>query len=382
MTRGRIAVAVSFGLAALAAGGCAPGDDDPHGPGDTGLDRWDGAVEIADVPDVAPDDGGGVPDIDPSDVDGSLLDHVCGEEDFPMEYDIDSEVLIVLDRSGSMMLTLGPLKNAVNAIVGASDDRIGFGLMPFPSSIAPNACALVNPFTECAAPERPQVEVGAHHAAAIAAALEPIRICGSTPTAVTLRNAHTYLHALPPGRTRYVLLATDGVPNCNDALDGATCVCMNTDTGCVENPGACLDDAATYAAIDALSAEGIKTYVLAMGSWSGTSRDVLDAMAVHGGTGHFYPAERPEEILTVFEAIMGTIVVSCRFDLHPGDEVDPTQVNLYVGGEVVPRDASHGDGWDYIDEDTVEFYGPACDRILSGEIGDVGAAYGCPTVLL
>jgi hypothetical protein len=103
---------------------------------------------------------------------------------------------------------------------------------------------------------------------------------------------------------------------------------------------------------------------------------------VHGGTEHFYPAEDPAAILAVLEDVMSTIVVSCVFDLHPGADVDPTEVNLYIGGELVPRDPSHTDGWDYVDADTVEFFGPACERILAGEVSSVSATYGCPTVFL
>jgi hypothetical protein len=105
-------------------------------------------------------------------------------------------------------------------------------------------------------------------------------------------------------------------------------------------------------------------------------------MADHGGTGHYYPAEDPDAILSVFEEIMGTIVVSCTFDLHPGADVDAGKVNLYVGGEIVPRDTGRTSGWDYVDGDTVEFYGDWCDAILSGRTTDVGAAYGCPTFIL
>jgi hypothetical protein len=105
-------------------------------------------------------------------------------------------------------------------------------------------------------------------------------------------------------------------------------------------------------------------------------------MAEHGGTGSFYPARDPSRILSVFEEIMGTIVISCTFDLHPTAEVDPEQVNFYVGGTLIYRDTSHGAGWDYVDEDTIEFYGVPCDDILSGGVDTVTAAWGCPTQFL
>lgn len=370
-----------FLLAALLAAACSPSDDDTS-VGDA-RPRDDGGGG-----ETAPDDGGAPPDtVAPDDAVGPeshdyAFDMVCGTEDLPMEYAVSSDVLIVLDRSGSMALTLNPLKNAVNRIVDASDDRIWFGLMPFPSSVPPNECRMIAPATECAAPATPHVTPGPLRAPDIAAALSGIGICGSTPTSRTLANARSYLASAPTGHTPYVLLVTDGVPNCNSSLDWHTCTCLDTETGCTDRPEACLDDAASYAAIDGLLADGVRTYVMALGRWAGSDRDVLNNMAVHGGTEHFYPAEDTASILSTFEAIMGTIVVSCTFDLHPGPETDPTQVNLYVGDELVPRDPSHGNGWDYVDEDTVEFYGPSCDTILAGDVGAVHAAYGCPTIII
>jgi hypothetical protein len=270
----------------------------------------------------------------------------------------------------------------VNTIVGESEEKIWFGLMPFPSSVPPNECALIRPLTECAAPANPHVMLGPLRAADIASVLSGLSICGSTPTSQTLVNAHDYLRTTTTGHNQYVLLATDGVPNCNSSLDPDTCTCLDTDTGCAGRPEACLDDTATYAALDALLADGIPTYVLGMGSWLTTDREIMNNMAEHGGTTSFYAAETPADILAQFETIMGTVVVSCRFDIHPGPEVDPTKVNFYIDGEVVPRDTSHVAGWDYVDDDTIEFYGVWCDRIMSGSISDVSAKFGCPTVFI
>lgn len=306
---------------------------------------------------------------------------VCDEEDLDLSYEVSSDVLIVLDRSGSMMGTLNHVKTAINTIAAGSDDKIWFGLMPFPNSVPPGDCALVRPATECAAPVTPAVMLGERRASDIETVLTGLGICGSTPTSQTLANAHAYLSTTSTGHSQYVLLATDGVPNCNSSLDPSTCTCLDTDTGCDGRPEACLDDQATYDALDALSADGIPTYVLGMGSWLGTDREIMNNMATHGGTGSFYPAETPTDLLSAFEAIMGTVVVSCRFDLHPSEEADPSKVNFYIDGEPVPRDTDHENGWDYVDSDTIEFYGVWCDRIMSGSIDSVSATYGCPTYL-
>ncbi len=334
---------------------------------------WDPAVdsvpadtmlEIPEVPDVPFDD-------------------ICYAEDLPLQYDVRSDVLIVLDRSGSMAMMLTHLENAVNAIVGASDDKIWFGLMPFPSSVTPNVCTLLNPFSQCYVPALPHVMLGPLNAAPIASVFSGLNICGSTPTSATLQSALAYLSTTSTGHDQYVLLATDGVPNCNGSLDGDTCTCLDTETGCSGNPESCLDDQACYDALDALSSAGIPTYVLAMGgAFSGSDIAILNSMAVHGGTGAYYPAENPADILTAFESIMSAVVLSCEFELNPSDAADPTLVNIYVGGVIVPRDESHSSGWDYLDSDTIMFYGPLCESIMEGDVSTVSASYGCPTVFL
>ncbi len=380
-------------LVALAGAGCSPTDDDGMGrdvprPGD-GID-----VSGADA-DADADADPGADDVVRPEVPDSDWE-ACGVEDLPLEYAVSSDVLIVLDRSGSMAMTLNPLKTAVRTVVDASDDRMWFGLMPFPSTIAPNACRMVAPASQCAAPATPQVPPEPSAFPDIDGALGPIAICGSTPTTVTLQNVLAYLLSAPTGHTQYVLLVTDGVPNCNSSLDPFTCTCPGGDptactcpggdpTSCTPVPEACLDDAAAYAVLDALLANGIKTYVLGMGmGLRAGDVDIMNAMAARGGTEHFYAAEDPGSILGTFEAIMGTIVLSCTFDLHPTGDVDPAQVNLYVGDEVVPQDPDHVDGWDYVegDPDSVEFYGPICETILSGDVTSVRAGYGCPTIII
>ncbi len=350
-------------------------------------DSAETADDIADL-DTTPDfqDETSLPeDADGADVADYGPDMVCLTEDLPVDFVVSSDVLIVMDRSGSMALTLNPLKNAVNTVVDASDDRIWFGLMPFPSTVGSNECRMIAPATECSAPETIQVPPGPLRFPEIQTALAGIRTCGSTPTSATLDNVRSCLMSTPTGHTRYVLLVTDGVPNCNSSLDPATCTCLDTESGCAGIPELCLDEAASYAALDALSGAGIATYVMALGSFADGDRVVLNNMAIHGGTEHFYPAEETTSILSTLEEIMETIVVSCTFDLHMGPETDPTLVNLHVREErdvdtLVPRDSGRRNGWDYLDDDTVEFYGPACDTILAG--GTVRATHGCPTILI
>jgi hypothetical protein len=365
---------------AVATSRCGSDQDRPW-YGDAPGDNNQGDQIVNPDPEKDPQDDG--PVVDQPVIPDTPWENICGEENLPLQYNVSSDVLIVLDRSGSMMGILDNVKVAINTVVDASDDKIWFGLMPFPNSVPPNDCRLIAPLTECAPPVTPHVALGPNRAPDIASAMSTLRVCGSTPTTVTLRNAHAYLSSAATGHTMYVLLATDGVPNCNGDLDGNTCTCLDTESGCADNPLACLDDEAAYVELDDLLADGIKTYVLGMGSGlMAGDIDVMNSMAEHGGTGSFYPAETPAELLAAFEAIMGTVVVSCLFDLNPGADTDPTKVNIYVDGEIVPQTSDYSNGWNYVDEDTIEFYGPWCDRILSGDVSGVGATYGCPTYII
>jgi hypothetical protein len=363
----------------LVAAGCGSGDgngwtfDVQDAPGDQETVPLDAEPEP--TPETPAD---GFPE--PADI--VPFDDICGQEDLPLQYNVSSDVLIVLDRSGSMMGMLAGVKDAVNTVVGASEEMIWFGLMPFPNSVPPNECRLIAPLTVCLAPSAPHVTLGPNRAADIAAVLAGLTVCGNTPTKDTLRRARAYLNGAGTGHTQYVLLATDGLPNCNGSLDGSTCYCPDDPTVCADDPYQCIDHEETYAAIDDLSSDGIKTYVLGMGSWGSADQDIMNEMASRGGTGSFYPAERPEDLLAAFEAIMGTVVLSCQFDLHPTGDVDATKVNFYIDGTLVPRDESHGNGWDYVDEDTVEFYGDWCTGIMSGDVSGVSATFGCPTVFI
>src|SRR5262249_39088811 len=120
---------------------------------------------------------------------------------------------------------------------------------------------------------------------------------GGTPTAATLRALAPRLTALS-GRT-FVILATDGGPNCNpDSACGAdrcminiehqsdSCTPGGTLNCCASDlfgPRNCLDDDATSAAIADLARAGIPTFVIGVPG-SVPYAAALERMAVAGGT--------------------------------------------------------------------------------------------------
>lgn len=315
------------------------------------------------------------------------LGELCGEAEFNVGRVIP-DMLILLDRSLSMSSSSPPLwdiiRDALVTVTAASDEAIWYGLMSYPNSIDPDACG--GSSNMCSPPTQVLVAVGAGNSDVIASTLDSLDTCGATPTALSIQNAHQVLIASASGRPQYILLATDGAPNCNDSLDGDTCRC--TLGGCDRNPEYCLDDARTYAALDAACADGIETFVLGMGGASDWA-DVLGEMAVHGCTTTYYAAQEPEEIQDALDEITGS-VATCQYELDCADIPDTSMVNFYFDGAVVPRNTSHDSGWDWSDpcESTsdargaIEFYGSHCDAIMNGEVGTISAAFGCPTQLL
>lgn len=140
---------------------------------------------------------------------------------------------------------------------------------------------------------------------------------GGTPTAVSLGAAKTYLQSLNLTTPAYVLLFTDGLPNCNLSLDPNTCTA--TTPGCANNAcglGAkdCLDDQGTVAAAQDLLAAGYKVYVVGFGTaaTTGNNLTVLNSVAAAGGTGSAYSANDQAALDAALSAIGYNAATCCK----------------------------------------------------------------------
>lgn len=311
--------------------------------------------------------------------------NICGNEyhDALTKYPL---LYFVLDRSGSMMAmedgqtryekvraaTLD-LVDSLGALV-----RVGVTLYPSPDA---------GPGTECAPGEEvysPKVNPGSGFSSAID--VDPL---GGTPTAATLQYVRPKLAGQPDPKV--VILATDGAPNCNSALscDASGCIiniagecpsnvnCCQPPAGPVEN---CLDYNATIEAIDALVAEGTPVYVIGIPG-SELFGTVLNAMALHGGHAlqnapqYYYKVDDLDGLAEIFKGIARELV-SCEFDLtSPPTEQGLT--NVYFDGTVVYLDPENG--WTWVDGDTIELVGAACETLKSGQVEQVQIVSGCPT---
>lgn len=301
--------------------------------------------------------------------DGSVVDDgVCGAQEQMIgvvNLGDPPDLLVVLDRSGSMAeppITIPPvftskweiMHTSLDTVAMKKDANIRFGLLEFPSD------------DNCAATATPRVPIDLHNAPAIASYFAGRQPNGNTPAFVALASALDYFNSIPVNSAgRYVLFATDGLPNC---LGG--------------DPSAD-SSAATVQAVTDLFNAGIKSFVIGFGTF-GLNTGVLNDAAVAGGeakagTTKFYEANSPQDLDAALNAIAGGIIVpTCSYMLMSAPP-DPNNVTVTQNGMAVPRSTAHTNGWDYYpDAMTITFFGTYCSAITAGTVTDVNFVYGCP----
>jgi hypothetical protein len=360
---------------------CGPGSD--GGVDDAGGVASDGAAG-GDAPANAID---AAPGIDAINTDAGIQG--CNPESFTLQQNPSPEIYLVVDRSGSM-LDLGSappatkwdeLRGAMDAALAQFDGAIEFGLLMYPTG------------DECNTPG-PQVGFQLDNRSAIMTQLDNAVPAGGTPTAAALNNAASSLIGLGEiGSPKYIVLATDGGPNCNYFLDSSPqCSCNYSSTQefcCTSYPDACvfgntcLDDTGTIDVVTDLHDNmGIDTFVIGL---PGTAEYVtlLDALAVAGGQPQqmaptsYYDAANQAELAAALQTI-AVSVISCTLNLaQPPD--NPDGVRIYIDGTEVPRDMTQTNGWDYTDgtHTEIELFGAACGLLQDGDEHTVTATFAC-----
>lgn len=291
-------------------------------------------------------------------------DPICYAEEFDTRYGASAEMLLVVDRSGSMdeeTMNGGATKwqelgSVVTRVTGELDNEMGFGLMFYPAGSSQNQQCVAGSVA---------VDIGDHNGNAIASAFGATSPGGGTPTAATLHAAEAYLASTPSARPRAVILATDGAPNCNSSNNASTCVCsQQNNCGSAQT---CLDDVATIASVEALEAAGVATFVVGIPG-SELFSQVLDRMAVAGGTAlggspRYYGTASEAALEEALRGI-GLRIANCRFEL----QAEPLGATLEVSvdGILAPQDVFRSNGWDYVGARTVEFFGAYCEGLTQG----------------
>ncbi len=343
-------------------------------------------LRVPDVPDDAPDALDVDDVVDASDVlDAPDAPDVCAPTTLPVER-FSAEVIFAIDRSGSMgertpsgITRWQAVTTALSTVLPAVERELWAGLIQFPGAIRFD--------NQCGDNTRIELTPRLLNGARVLAALRSTTPFGGTPTYDALQTAANYYRTTPAAgrvRGRYLVLATDGGPNCNAALVNTSCVCTSA-RGCLGPRGnlSCLDDTRTLTLLASLSASGVPTFVIGTpGQDVLALAPTLERMAVAGGRPRsvpgepaYYRAEDVGEFTAAFRAIT-TELVRCRYVTNPVS--DPAQVRVRVGGRDVPRDRSHADGWDWTRVETGEvmLYGAACEAAQRAE-GAVALRYGC-----
>ena len=171
-----------------------------------------------------------------------------------------------------------------------------------------------------------------------------LNVEGGTPTAASLNKLADNPILLDPARDNFVLLLTDGLPNCNENQNPATCKCLESadpNKPC-QLPFNCLDDTTTVQAIANLNSRGIRTIVVGFGLNTNDSlaRDTLNAMAQAGSFPRkcsagqqcdaFYQAANAADLATALIEIQNSLQNQkpCEFPLS----ASPTDRNAFPDG--------------------------------------------------
>jgi hypothetical protein len=301
----------------------------------------------------------------------------CGLTSFPIAK-VPAEILIIFDRSVSMLdpATGGSCGNptpcgskwmemtsAVQQVVTQTDTKIDWGLKLFADAGA------------CGVAAGPTVPVGPGNGAAISGALMTSAPGGHTPTRLAVAAGAAYLKSLTTPNPKYILLATDGIPNCIPGKSQTT-----------------YDMAGATQAVADAAAMGIPTFVLGVGT-GGSSADAkvfdptLTSLAAEGGkpragTPNYYHVSSSADVVAALSAIQGQ-ANSCVLNLSQTPP-DPTNIAIRASdGTKVPKDTTHVEGWDYgAGMKSVQLYGSYCAHVVDGTLTDIQAIFGCPSQII
>ena len=318
---------------------------------------------------------------------------------------VPANILVVLDRSGSMNCNLPPTtdsaaceKNPVQsdmtqptkwAVVKAALKE-AFAALPNTASVG---LTYFNTDDECAVNSAPSVGVKLltpPQIAALGANLDGAKAQGGTPIvgATILGFKHLHQQAQVSGN-KFVLLLTDGAETCNaDKVEQLA----------IEIPKAMSVNIRTFV-IGAPGSEGARGMLSEMAYLGGTAQS---PNCQHGGlsstTGdcHFDMTASKDfgaDLALALRRISGSL--TCSFDVPstPGVPVDLARVNVrYTKGGVmmgmdIPQDKSApcqggAQGWQYSSDNTkILLCGNVCDEVRGDATGRIDIVLGCTTVV-
>ncbi|MEO8906266.1 MAG: vWA domain-containing protein [Polyangiaceae bacterium] len=343
--------------------------------------------------------------------DGGVASALCGDQQIPAVID-PPNLYFIVDRSGSMAETLpgsgySKYENArvaISKMLRAIGHRVRYGAAVFPAFNDSDGCTpglQLFPTVSGDPPTFAEDGTDGPNLTHLLKQLGQVVPSGGTPTAATLRALEPTVLGLT-GKKTYVVLMTDGAPNCNVDLKCGPAACIpniehesisGTDCNAAFNccdpklvgevgVGYCVDADATEAAVADYEANGVDTYVVGMPG-SEEYGQMLGRLAVAGNTARpgdtgYYAVSDTAELTAALRSIGAQVAITCDLPLTDVP-ADPNLVNVYFDRQLVPK--SDSDGWHYADEKSIQFTGATCTELSSGDVLNVQVLAGCPTVV-
>lgn len=255
---------------------------------------------------------------------------------------------------------------ALNTVLSQTDTSVNWGLYWLGDETA-----------QCGVSGNPAVmiEPAGYNAISGAFAANTFNGQPGTPTAAVMNAAVTYMKTLTDPNPKYLLLATDGEPNCPN---GAATLATNDDKG------------AETAVANAFTA-GFPTFVVGIATTSDPgATTALNAMAVAGGepqanaATQYYAVTDSASLVTALDSILG-IVASCKVSLAGA----PSNVNNVAVSAEDPSGArveimqDPTNGWSFdATKANIILNGTACDELQSGTYKNFQFIYACAGVTI
>lgn len=339
---------------------------------------------------------------------------VCSQSQAAAEFN-QINMLIVMDKSGSMNTQpAGYSKTkwagAVDSLKSSLDPQdplvqYGFMLFPYLDGGTVTSCELADGELAVNVPVGPASETVDR----ITELMSNVVPGGGTPTANALGAALDYYtkgKGVSLVGSKYVLLVTDGGPNCNDTvvcgpetctanMDKSPATCGSGVPNCCDidiwvsgraNPQSlCLDDQAVVGKIQALAAAGIKTFVVGIPGTEAYST-YLDTFAEEGGvpvtdatkTHKYYEVTGESGLAEAFKSITTSLVRSCTVPLEQ-KPMDTDNINVAIDCNPVPQKTGDVANWHYdATVPAIVVEGGYCARIEQAGVKRVDIVLGCP----
>jgi hypothetical protein len=319
-------------------------------------------------------------------------------------------LMLLVDRSGSMgdidpgstTSRIDQLKATMGPFLDQNGGAARFGLAYFPRN--PRVSSSTMNSTGCDSTDKIEQFGGANvelagsssddvtaelqaHSAAIRANISAVSIGGGTPTAASLQLMGQFGGLTAnDGRADYVLLLTDGAPNCNANNRNQSCVANNPRCNCTltNNPTGCdlgstacatgcLDRDGSVDEVKGLRSKNITTIVIGFGAATsaGAGPATLQAMAEAGGylrqcgnnsdcgsnntcegataqakglcQKKYFQAANGAELAKALKEILDSVLPTCSFQLSQ-TPADPKLIAVTIDGVNQERGP---DSWEY-----------------------------------